>query len=100
MASDTDAVRAEVMRLHYLERLSIRAIARRLGLARRTVRRHLGKLPPRETSNPALRPSLLDPFARKIESMLEGTPELRAPQILERFARWGTPAGSASCAAE
>lgn len=93
MAIDADAVRAEVMRLHYLERLSIRAIARRLGLARRTVRRHLGKLPPRETSNPAPRPSLLDPFARKIESMIEGSPELRAPQILERLRPLGYTGG-------
>ena len=50
MTDEKDSVRAEVMRLHYLEGLPIRAIARRLRLARRTVKRHLGTLAPRVKS--------------------------------------------------
>jgi DNA-binding transcriptional regulator LsrR (DeoR family) len=42
---DDTSVHAEVMRFHYLEGLSLRAVARRLHLARRTVQRHLAKLP-------------------------------------------------------
>ncbi|MEY4515496.1 MAG: Sigma-70, region 4 [Pseudomonadota bacterium] len=38
--------RAEVMRLHYLEGLSVRAIAKRLRLSRKTIRRYLGRSEP------------------------------------------------------
>ena len=83
--SDDTSVRAEVMRLHYLEGLSLRAIARRLHLARRTVQRHLAKLPPSPKPAPAARTSLLDPYDAKIRALLEETPELKTPQILERL---------------
>jgi transposase len=93
--SDDSEVRAEVMRLHYLEGLSMRAIARRLHLARRTVQRHLAKLPPAQkpTAAPAERSSLLDPYDAKIRALLEATPELKAPQILERLRLLGYSGG-------
>ena len=97
MADEKDSVRAEVMRLHYLEGLPIRAIARRLRLARRTVKRHLGTLAPRE-KNVQPRTSLLEPFDARIRSLLEETPELRAPQIIERLRPAGYTGGIASCA--
>ena len=83
--SDDSDVRAEVMRLHYLEGLSMRAIARRLSLARRTVQRHLAKLPPAQKPVPAPRTSLLDPYDATIRSLLKETPELKTPQVLERL---------------
>lgn len=92
MADEKDTVRAEVMRLHYLEGLPIRAIARRLRLARRTVKRHLGTLAPREKSVQP-RTSLLEPFDARIRSLLEETPELRAPQIIERLRPAGYTGG-------
>jgi transposase len=52
--------RAEVMRLHYLEGLSIRFIAKRLGLSRKTVRKHLGRVEAAPVVQKASRPSLLD----------------------------------------
>ncbi|MEZ4223532.1 MAG: IS21 family transposase [Polyangiaceae bacterium] len=93
MGADQDVVRGEVMRLHYLEHMSIRAIARRLGLARRTVRRHLGLSPAKNPHSSAPRPSLLDPFARTIETLLEKTPEMRAPQLLEQLRPLGYTGG-------
>ena len=92
MAEEKDSVRAEVMRLHYLEGLPIRAIARRLSLARRTVKRHLGTLVPREKSVQP-RASLLEPFDARIRTLLEETPELRAPQIIERLRPAGYTGG-------
>lgn len=93
MSDDTDAIRGEVMRLHYLEGLSLRAIARRLRLSRRTVRRHLGKMPVVPKLTPESRPSLLAPFETKIRELLDGAPELRAPQILERLRPLGYSGG-------
>lgn len=86
-------VRAEVLRLHYLEGLSVRAIARRLHLARRTVARHLAKLPPAEKKAPAPRTSLLDRFDPKIRELLDDSPDLRVPQILERLRPLGYSGG-------
>jgi transposase len=91
--SDETDVRAEVMRLHYLEGLSMRAIARRLRLARRTVQRHLAKLPPASTPAPVPRPSLLDPYDAAIRALLKDTPELKTPQILERLRDLGYSGG-------
>jgi transposase len=54
--------RAKVMRLHYLEGLSMRAIAKRLHLSRKTVRKHLGQVELAPTVQKAQRQSLLDPY--------------------------------------
>src|SRR5690349_24908822 len=91
--SESTDVRVEVMRLHYLDGLSVRAIARRLLLARRTVQRHLAKLPPAQKPAPAPRLSLLDPYDDAIRSLLKDTPELRTPQILERLRPLGYSGG-------
>ena len=91
--SDDTSVRAEVMRLHYLEGLSLRAIARRLRLARRTVKRHLAKLPPSPKPPLVTRASLLDPYDARIRALLDATPELKTPQILERLRLLGYSGG-------
>ena len=91
--SDETEVRAEVMRLHYLEGLSLRAIARRLHLGRRTVQRHLAKLPPTQKPAPVPRTSLLDPYDATIRALLKDTPELKTPQILERVRELGYSGG-------
>src|SRR5512134_3571126 len=93
MDGDNTEVRAEVMRLHYLEGLSIRSIAKRMSIARRTVRQHLGQLPPRREGPRASRQSLLDSFEPKLRSWLEETPELRTPQLLERLRKLGYSGG-------
>ncbi len=86
---DPEQLRAEVMRLHYLEVLSIRAIAKRLQVSRKTVRKHLGKLEAAPAAPSAPRPSLLDPYEPLISGWLADTPELRAPQLLERLRSHG-----------
>jgi transposase len=91
--SDSTDVRAEVMKLFYVEGLSMRAIARRLHLARRTVQRHLAKLPPAPKPTPVPHTSLLDPYDAAIRALLKDTPELKAPQILERIRELGYSGG-------
>lgn len=93
MSSDESARRAEIMRLHYMEGLSIRAIAQHLQVSRKTVRAGLGKLPPRPPGHQARRASLLDQHELQIQQWLLQTPELRATQILERLRRLGYTGG-------
>lgn len=79
---------AEIRRLHRIEHLSVRAIARRLGLARNTVRTAL-----RSKDEPAYdraeRPSLLDPFSNRIAEILTEFPEISAVRIHEIIAPEG-----------
>src|SRR5215475_13169317 len=73
---------AEIRRLHVVERLSKRAIARRLGVHRNTVTRALAsQLPPTYT-----RPCRLSPlvaFKPKIQALLELYPDLSGVRIRE-----------------
>ena len=95
-AIDTDPAseaRAEVMRLHYLEGLSVRAIAKRLRLSRKTIRRYLGRSEPIPILQRAPRPSLLDPYQQAIQTWIAETPELKSSQILERLRERGYSGG-------
>lgn len=81
-----ESLQAEVLRLHYVDELSIRAISRRLQMSRKTVRRMLGVGPVRSLEpQPHNRPSLLDPHEAFIRNELRSCPELRAPTMLERL---------------
>lgn len=91
--SDGSSVQAEIMRLHYLEGLSIRAIARRLKVARKTVRGGLGRRPPAANAETGRRPSLLDGYDDLIQQLLLDTPELNATQVLERLRPHGYTGG-------
>jgi transposase len=84
---------AEVMQLHYAGGLSLRAVARKLGLSRNTVRRILGRGPVRRAVAPAKRDSILDPYLPAIRGLLEDTPELRATVVLERLRPLGYTGG-------
>jgi transposase len=76
---------AEVLRLGLVEGIAVRAIARRLHLARKTVRKILGRhrAPPKPATVP--RGSILDPYEPAIRAVLDDTPEMLAPALLERL---------------
>lgn len=93
MSGDPTSQRAEIMRLRYLEGLSIRAISKHLRVSRKTVRRNLGKLPLRSTGADGRRSSLLAPYEPQIQELLLATPELRATQVLERVRPCGYTGG-------
>jgi transposase len=81
---------AEIRRLHTIEGLSQRAIARRLGLNRRTVARGLASPKPlRYQRSP--RGSILDPYKPKIHALLAKDPKLSAVRILELIEPDGYP---------
>src|SRR5437764_74514 len=75
------------------ERAAIRPIARRLQLARKTVRRLLGRAQERKPPASEPRTSLLDTYDAEIRRLLAKTPELRGPAILERLRPLGYTGG-------
>ena len=93
MGGEAHEQAAEVMRLHYLEGLSARAIAKRLKVSRNTVRRILGRSLPQLTRSSPERGSLLDPHQAFIVDALDTTPELKAPALLERLRARGYAGG-------
>jgi transposase len=76
---------AEVLRLGLVEGVAVRAIAKRLHMSRKTVRKILGRhrAPPRPAAEP--RGSILDPYETAIRAVLDDTPEMLAPAVLERL---------------
>lgn len=91
---------AEIRRLAEVEKLSRRAIARRLGCCQRTVARALRlNQPPDEKRGPP-RGSLLDPWKPKIDALLARYPELSAARVQEEICRGpdGYRGASRSCA--
>ena len=84
---------AEVLRLGLVEGVAVRAIAKRLGMARKTVRKILGRhrAPPKPAAEP--RGSILDPYETAIRAVLDDTPEMLAPAVLERLRPLGYTGG-------
>jgi transposase len=79
---------AEIRRMHEVEGLSIREIARRSGRDRNTVRTALRSAePPRYRRR--LRPSKLDPFKEEIGRLLKGDAKLPGKRIRELIAEDG-----------
>jgi transposase len=75
---------AEIRRLHRAEGLGVRTIARRLGLARNTVRTALrSDGPPRYERRSA--GSIVDPVEPQIRELLKDVPDMPATVIAERI---------------
>jgi transposase len=84
---------AEVLKLAFVDGLSVRAISRRLHMARKTVRRILDRDRGKRKRRAAPRPTLLGRYDEVIRQMLSDTPELRAPAVLERLRPLGYQGG-------
>jgi transposase len=80
------ALWAEIRRLAEIEKLSGRAIARRLHCARHTVAAAL-QLQLRSANKNAPRASLRDPYRARIDALLAKEPDLSAVRIREEIAR-------------
>lgn len=86
--------KAEVLRLRYIEGLSTRSIAKKLSMARRTVRAILGANKPRSApKQSSARESMLSRFDAEIRTRLKEDPDLRAPALLERLRDLGYRGG-------
>ena len=80
------ALWAEIRRLWEMERLSHRAIARRLHCARRTVQKALASAT-RCPSTPRIRSSMLDPYRPRIDALIAQFPELSAVRVREEISQ-------------
>ena len=84
---------AEVRRLSAIEKLSKSAIAARLRIDRKTVRRALAsdQTPAAKTLGP--RPIKLDPFKSYLQNRLKEYPELSGAKLFIELKRMGYPGG-------
>jgi transposase len=80
---------AEIRRMHAVEGLSIREIARRSGLHRKTIRRALACAEPPRYRRSTPRPSKLDPFKAEIERLLDDDPKTPGKRIRELIEELG-----------
>ena len=79
---------AEIRRMHFVEKLSIKEIARRTGRDRKTIRRAIrSDEPPRYRRPP--RPSKLDPFKEEVARLLRAEPRITNTRIRELIAELG-----------
>jgi transposase len=83
---------AEIRRLYFVKRLSIKEIVRRTGHGRNTIRRALRSgEPPRYRRAP--RPSKLDPFRDEVHRLLRADPRLPGKRVRELFEEQGYDGG-------
>lgn len=75
---------AEIRHLHRAEGVAIKEIARRLGIARNTVRSALASERPPKYQR-ASRGSVVDPYEPAIRALLLETPRMTAPEIADRI---------------
>lgn len=75
---------AEIRRLHFAEGIGIKTIAKRLGVARNTVRTAVRSASPPAYQR-ARRPSAVDPFEPAIRELLKDFPTMPATVIAERI---------------
>jgi len=83
---------AEIRRLHRVEGLSIKAIGRRMRVARNTVREVLRSDGPPQYHRPA-GPSKLDPFKGRIAELIGEYPQLSAVRVREILTQDGFAGG-------
>lgn len=90
-------MQAEILRLHFAERLSHRAIAQQLGVHRKTVAQVVKnkRVTPSRTRSAAPHASLLDPYKSRIDELLEQVPDRSAVNILQRLREQGYLGGIA-----
>jgi transposase len=81
----------EIRRLFHRDRVARRAIARRLGVDVKTVRRALRSQQPPGTAARGRRASILDPYKPRVRALLEEHPDLSAVRILEEIRKDGYP---------
>lgn len=94
MSGEADTKHAEALKMHLVDGLGMRAIAKRLGMSRKTVRKLVTRVlvPPR-AATAAPRPSVLAPYEAKLKALLDEVPEMKAPAMLERLRHDGYEGG-------
>jgi transposase len=81
----------EIRRLFFREKIPRKAIARRLSVDIKTVRRAIRAKEPPGTRQHRQRPSILDPYKQRIREILTEYPDLSAVRVLEKLKKDGYP---------
>lgn len=86
---------AEVLRLKLMEGMGIKKIHRETGLNPKTIRALLGSANREKAAPKAAEPrhSILDPYNAELRRLLEDSPEMRAPGMLEQLRARGYEGG-------
>jgi len=79
----------QIRHLYEVEKLSMRQIAKKLGISRKRIQRVIHPESRRKTS----RPTLLQPYERLIQEWYGQYPFLKAIQVFERLKGYGFPGG-------
>ena len=93
--SEADSKHADALKLHLVDGLGVRAIAKQLNMSRKTVRKFIRQVvtkPPRRVSSTP-RMSLLAPYEAKLKELIDDVPEMRAPAVMERLRKDGYTGG-------
>ena len=83
---------AEIRRLHFIEKVAIRELARRFRVQRKTIRRAIRSADPPKYSRPR-RPSKLDPFTDEVHRLLKDDPRLPVVRLRELLQPLGYQGG-------
>lgn len=83
---------ALIRRLHHVDHLSGREIAKKLNVSRKTVRRALFMKTYSKPKRPK-RGSILDPFKPRIQELIEAYPSITGLRIFEELKKGGYPGG-------
>jgi len=83
---------AELRRLHFVDGVSVRELARRTGLHRKTIRRALQSADPPKYARPPA-PSKLDPFKPEVHRLLKDEPRLPVVRLRELLQPLGYAGG-------
>ncbi len=83
---------AEIRRLHFIDKVGVRELARRFGVQRKTIRRAVRSADPPRYSRPR-RPSKLDPFTDEVHRLLKEDPHVPAVRIRELLVPLGYSGG-------
>ncbi len=92
MSASPEEKHAEVLKLSLVDGLAVRAIARQMSMSRKTVQRILGH-GARQRAPAKPRGTKLDTYAPAIRKLVEETPEIGAPAVLERLRVQGFTGG-------
>ncbi len=85
------ALWAEIRRLKEVEKLSRRAISRRLHCCNKTVRKALAMEHPPTQMPAESHPSILDPYHAQVDALIKKYPELSAVRVLEEISKGTKP---------
>lgn len=84
---------AEIRRMHFVEGIAIKEIARRTGRARNTVRAAIRSDAPPGHRGRLRRSSKLDPFKAEIDELLRNDPRIASPRVRELIEESGYDGG-------